>query len=498
MPLMEKTDARVIHGVSQQLVEKVLRHADANLSASLDRLFQFLRIPSISCDASYAPQCREAASWIADELSGIGFKTSVRSTIGNPIVVAHNKEANGPHVLFYGHYDVQPVEPIGAWNSHPFEPSLEEQPDGETHIVARGASDDKGQLLTFIEACRSWKALTGHLPINVSMLFDGEEEIGSPSLEKFLDKSGDELIADVMLLCDTYLWRDTEPAIVVMFKGVVEDTIEITCASRDLHPSGYSNAARNPIQVLAELIASLKGANGEVTIEGFYDGIEKIDDKLRANIAELEFDADAYLSDVGLFRSAGEVGYSVLEQIWMRPGCEIYGIAGGYYDGHGFKCSIPSTALAKIAFRLVPGQDPQRIRDAFRNHIRARTPVDCKLRFSDLEGGGPPVVVSHESPYVESALAALKQEWNLEPVLIGSGGEIPVIHLIKSRLGLDSLPIGFARSNNGHHSANEKYDLSSFHKGIRSWIRILAELAQCANERPQIAAGDNSGADRAR
>ncbi|MES0033537.1 M20/M25/M40 family metallo-hydrolase [Mesorhizobium sp. M0040] len=488
MSLEENTDVEVSRGAPRQLVEKVLRHADANLSASLDRLFQFLRIPSISCDTSYAPQCREAASWISDELSGIGFDASVRSTIGNPMVVAHNKEANGPHVLFYGHYDVQPVEPLDAWKSDPFEPSLEEQPDGETHIVARGASDDKGQLLTFIEACRSWKAVTGHLPLSVSMLFEGEEENDSKSMESFLDEAGDELTADVMLLCDTYLWGDTVPAIVVTFRGVLEDTIEISCASRDLHPGHYSNAARNPIQVLAELIASLRGANGEVAIEGFYDDIARVDDKLRANMAELDFDAGAYLSNVGLSQSAGETAYSVLEQIWMRPACEIYGIAGGHYDGHGFKCSIPSTALAKIAFRLVPGQDPQRIRAAFRNHIRARTPVDCRLKFSDDDATYPPAVISYESPYLDSALVALKQEWNLEPVLIGSGGSIPIIHTIKRRLGLDSLPIGFARSNNGHHSANEKYDLSSFHKGIRSWIRILAELAQRANDRPLTAA----------
>ncbi|MER8524499.1 M20/M25/M40 family metallo-hydrolase [Mesorhizobium sp. M1076] len=464
----------------QQLIEKVLTHADANLNASLDRLFRFLRIPSISCDASYSPQCRQAASWLADELSGIGFAASVRSTIGNPVVVAHNKEAEGPHVLFYGHYDVQPVEPLEAWEDDPFEPKLKPQLSGETHIVARGASDDKGQLLTFIEACRSWKAVTGHLPINVSMFFEGEEESGSPSMETFLDEAGEELTADVMLLCDTYLWKDAVPAITVMFRGILEEEIEVSCASRDLHSGAYGNAARNPIQVLAELIASLRGANGEVAIKGFYDNIEEIDHKIRSEISTLDFDSDAFLSKVGLSQPAGDTGYSVIEQIWTRPSCDVNGIAGGYY-GDGFKTIIPSTALAKVSFRLVPGQDPQRIRSAFRHHIRARTPADCNLRFAEYDGS-PASVISTESPFLDSAVAALKEEWSCRPALIGSGGSIPVVGVVKRRLGLDSLPIGFARSDNRHHSPNEKYDVSSFHKGIRSWIRILAELSRCTTK----------------
>ncbi|TIX44614.1 MAG: M20/M25/M40 family metallo-hydrolase, partial [Mesorhizobium sp.] len=445
MLLEEKPDVGVSHGVPQQLVVKVLAHADANLNDSLDRLFQFLRIPSISCDASYAPQCRQAASWIADELSGIGFSASVRATIGNPIVVAHSKEANGPHVLFYGHYDVQPVEPLEAWNSDPFEPSLKEQPSGETHIVARGASDDKGQLLTFIEACRSWKAVTGHLPINVSMFFEGEEESGSPSMETFLDEAGEEMTVDVMLLCDTYLWRDTVPAITVMFRGILEEEIEVSCASRDLHSGAYGNAARNPIQVLAELIASLRGANGEVAVDGFYDDIQGLDEEIKEDILKLDFDADAFLRSAGLSQSSGDNAYSVLEQIWTRPSCEINGISGGYY-GEGLKTIIPSSALAKISFRLVAGQDPEKVRSKFRDHIRARTPADCKVKFTGF-GGSPASLISSRSEYLACARAALKQEWNCEPVLIGSGGSIPIVGVVKRRLGLDSLPVGFARSD---------------------------------------------------
>ncbi|MBM7488183.1 M20/M25/M40 family metallo-hydrolase [Bradyrhizobium canariense] len=466
--------------MSERTIEEVLRHADTNLNASLDRLFQLLRIPSISCDPHYARQCREAASWLANELSGIGFDASIRSTIGNPVVVGHSKQSAGPHVLFYGHYDVQPVEPLDEWEAKPFEPTLKVQSNGEAHIVARGASDDKGQLLTFIEACRSWKATTGTLPIGVSMFFEGEEESGSPSMETFLDEFEHEFIADVMLLCDTSLWDDSVPAVTVMFRGLLEEEVQIICADRDLHSGAYGNAARNPIQVLAELIASLRGRNGEVAIEGFYDNITELDNTVRDELLKLNFDTKQFLRTAGLSQSAGDNSYSVMEQIWTRPSCEINGIAGGYF-GVGLKTIIPSSAAAKVSFRLVAGQDPEKIRSKFRNHIRARTPPDCKVQFAGLTGR-PASVIRPRSRYLDCARAALKQEWGCESVLIGSGGSIPIVSIVKHRLGLDSLPIGFARSDNHHHSPNEKYDLYTFQKGIRSWIRILAELSRCRND----------------
>ncbi|MET3267403.1 acetylornithine deacetylase/succinyl-diaminopimelate desuccinylase-like protein [Bradyrhizobium japonicum] len=469
------------HHMPKQTIERALQHADTNLNASLDRLFQLLRIPSISCEPHYARQCREAASWLAHELSDIGFDASVRATIGNPVVVGHSKQATGPHVLFYGHYDVQPVEPLQEWESQPFEPTLRVQPNGETHIVARGASDDKGQLLTFIEACRAWNATTGSLPVGVSMLFEGEEESGSPSMEAFLDEFEHELLADVMLLCDTSLWNDAVPAITVMFRGLLEEEVRVTCADRDLHSGAYGNAARNPIQVLAELIASLRGRNGEVAIEGFYDNISELDSTVRDELLKLNFDTEQFLGAVGLSQSAGDISYSVMEQLWTRPSCEINGIAGGHC-GVGLKTIIPSSAVAKVSFRLVDGQDPERIRSTFRNHIRARTPRDCKVQFAGLTGH-PASFIQPRSPYLDCARAALKQEWGCDSVLIGSGGSIPIVNTVKRRLGLQSLPIGFARADNRHHSPNEKYDLYTFQKGIRSWIRILAELSRCTNDR---------------
>ncbi|ACI58182.1 peptidase M20 (plasmid) [Rhizobium leguminosarum bv. trifolii WSM2304] len=468
----------------QLLLQRVLSYADDNVNASLDRLFHLLRIPSVSCDPRHAPQCQEAASWLANELESIGFDTSVRQTTGNPVVLAHKRQAIGPHVLFYGHYDVQPVEPLDKWRADPFDPQLKAQPNGEMQIVARGASDDKGQLLTFVEACRAWKTVTGGLPVSVSMFFEGEEESGSPSMDEFLDQAGEELRADIMLLCDTYLWNDAIPAVTVMFRGLLEEEVEITCASRDLHSGAYGNAARNPIQVLAELIASLRGESGEVAIEGFYDDVEEQGEELKSELKRLHFDADRFLQNVGLSQSAGDEAYSVLEQIWTRPSCEINGIAGGYY-GEGLKTIIPSKAVAKISFRLVAGQDPEKIQAKFHEHIRARLPADCTVNFTGL-GGSRASVIPSDSLYLRRARAALKDEWSCEAVLIGSGGSIPIVSVMQSRLGIGSLPIGFARSDNRHHSPNEKYDLSSFQKGIRSWIRILAELSSNETNRSRL------------
>ncbi|WP_234836382.1 M20/M25/M40 family metallo-hydrolase [Sinorhizobium meliloti] len=472
-----------LEGQSQSL-GKVLSYADANMSGSLDRLFQLLRIPSVSCDPLYAGKCQEAARWLSHELESIGFASSVRQTIGHPVVVAHHKKSGGPHVLFYGHYDVQPVEPLDEWEADPFDPQLRVQSSGETHIVARGASDDKGQLLTFVEACRAWKAVTGSLPISVSMFFEGEEESGSHSMDAFLDQARDELSADIMLLCDTYLWNDAVPAITIMFRGLLEEEIEITCANRDLHSGAYGNAARNPIQVLAELIASLRGPSGEVAIAGFYDDVKEPSRELKAELDKLHFDTQTFLKNVGLSQSAGDQTYSALEQVWTRPSCEINGIAGGYY-GDGLKTIIPSKAVAKISFRLVDGQDPEEIQSKFHEHVRARLPADCTVKFTGL-GASRASVIPSNSKYLRRARAALKDEWSCEPVMIGSGGSIPIVGVMQSRLSINSLPIGFARSNNRHHSPNEKYDLSSFHKGIRSWIRILAALSDGEGNRSEL------------
>ena len=458
-------------------LDAALAYADAHLDDSLDRLKALLRIKSISTDPAYADQVRRAAEWVVEDLKSEGFEASARPTPGHPVVLGHDSSAeNGPHVLFYAHYDVQPVDPLNLWNSDPFEPQLVRQPDGETHIVARGASDDKGQLLTFLEACRAWRAVAGRLPLKVSIVSEGEEETGGKSLPGFLEAASAELKADVALVCDTDLWNADTPSIVTSLRGLVGEEIEITCASHDLHSGMYGNAARNPIQVLADIIASLRNPDGSVAVEGFYDDVAELPAEIAEQWKRLPFDEAAFLGGAGLTTPAGEQGRSVLEQTRARPTCEINGITGGY-TGDGFKTVIPAKASAKISFRLVANQDPQKIRAAFRAHVEARLPPDAKVSFTE-HGGAPGVAVPTDGPYVRKAAAALSDEWGNEAALIGSGGSIPVAGDFKRILGLDTLLIGFAREDDRIHSPNEKYNLSSFHKGIRSWIRILAALAE--------------------
>ena len=453
-------------------LDAVLSHVDANLDQSLERLFTLLRIQSISTDPAYTGEVNKAASWLTDELNGLGFDASVRPTNGHPMVVAHQR-TDGPNVLFYGHYDVQPVDPLDLWDNDPFDPKIGEE-DGRKIILARGASDDKGQLMTFVEACRAYRAVRGALPVGVSILFEGEEESGSPSLDAFLSANADELKSDIALVCDTDMWDTETPSIITMLRGLLAENIEIQAASRDLHSGMYGGAARNPNQVLADIIASLRNPDGSVAVEGFYDDVPELPESVAEQWKRLPFDDKGYLGAVGLSDPAGENGRSVLEQITSRPTCEINGMWGGY-TGDGFKTVIPAKASAKISFRLVGDQDPHKIQDAFRAHVRARVPADCTVSFEN-QGASPASVVPSDGPMLQKALGALTDEWGREAAVAGTGGSIPIVGDFKRKLGMDSLLIGFAQTGDRIHSPNEKYNLESYHKGIRSWVRVLDAL----------------------
>ena len=456
-------------------IDKVLQSVDAGLEQSLERLFALLRIKSISTDPAYAADCRKAADWIATELTGLGFDASARPTPGHPVVVAHGPQQPGPHVLFYAHYDVQPVDPLNLWHTDPFEPQIVEK-DGRKIIVARGASDDKGQMLTFIEACRAWKATTGALPVRVSLMLEGEEESGGKNLPPFMKDNAAELKADIALVCDTDMWDRQTPSITTMLRGLVADEIEIIAADKDLHSGMFGNAARNPNQLLAEIIASLRAPDGSVTLPGFYDDVAEISPELKAQWAGLGFDEKAFLGAVDLAVPAGEQSRSVLEQLWARPTCEINGMIGGY-TGDGFKTVIPARASAKISFRLVSGQNPDKIRAAFRAHVEAMLPADVTVKFTP-HGGSPAITVPSDGQFLRQALSGLTDEWGKQAVVTGSGGSIPVVGEFKSILGLDTLLIGFAQVDDQIHSPNEKYDLESYHRGIRSWVRVLGALSR--------------------
>ncbi|MCG4262339.1 M20/M25/M40 family metallo-hydrolase [Acetobacter senegalensis] len=457
-------------------VQAALTQADTGLDASLSRLFDLLRIPSISTQPEHAPDCRKAAEWLVDTLKEIGFEASVRETPGHPMVVGHAKGPEGaPHVLFYGHYDVQPVDPLDLWHSAPFEPVMVKGPTGDMEITARGAADDKGQVMTFLEACRALKAADGTLPLSVTVLIEGEEESGGVNLLPFLEANRDELKADVALICDTGMLARGMPAITTMLRGMVGEEVTITCANRDLHSGMYGNAARNPIQLLCDILSDLRdGATGRVTLPGFYEGVPVIPEETRALWRKIGPTDQEGLAPVGLSLPAGEIGYTALEQTWCRPSCEINGISGGYEE-KGFKTVLPSKAMAKVSFRLVGDQDPEKIRAAFRAHVQTRLPADCSAEFVP-HGGSRASIVSANMPFLPPALTALEAEWQHPAAVIGCGGSIPVVTEVQQALGMDSLLIGFGLEDDRVHSPNEKYDLTCFHKGIRSWIRVLCAL----------------------
>ena len=453
----------------------VLAHLEGDLDNALERLFALLRFRSISTDPAYDAECRNAADWLAADLRSIGFDARVEPTGGHPMVVAHDHAADGPHLLFYGHYDVQPADPLELWERDPFDPAIVARPDGSRYISARGASDDKGQLMTFVEACRAFRATQGALPCKVTILVEGEEESGGESLPPFLERHRDELTADLALVCDTAMWDARTPAITTMLRGNLAEQVTIHAANRDLHSGFYGSAAANPIHILARILGNLHDGDGRVTIPGFYDGVPEVPEALRAEWARLDFSPERFLGDIGLGVPAGERGYSALEQVWARPTAEVNGIIGGY-TGAGFKTVIPAEAQAKVSFRLVGEQDPETVRAGFRRFVEDRLPADCRAEFVP-RGGGPAISMPLDSPAFAGARAALSDEWGTEAALIGCGGSIPVVSEFRTILGMDSLLIGFGLEDDRIHSPNEKYELTSFARGARSWARVMAALA---------------------
>jgi acetylornithine deacetylase/succinyl-diaminopimelate desuccinylase-like protein len=459
-----------------QDLDKALEHVDRTIDAALDRLMAVLRIKSISTDPAYAADCRACAEWHVADLKEIGFDAAVRDTPGHPMVVGHARAASGPTALFYGHYDVQPVDPVELWEDDPFAPAIRTRADGTKEIRGRGAADDKGQLMTFVEACRAWKAVSGKLPIGVTVLLEGEEESGGVNLPPFLQANAADLKADFALICDTNMWDAHTPAVTTMLRGMCTEEFVIRAADRDLHSGFYGSAAANPNHVVARIVADLHDANGRVTLPGFYDGVPELPEALRAQWASLGFDEKAFLGEIGLSVPAGEKGRSALEQVWSRPSAQVNGMGGGY-QGEGFKTVIPAVASAKVSFRLVFDQNPEAVREAFRAFVRARVPADCTVAFTAY-GTSPATVFDVSAPVFQKTRAALTDEWGREAAFIGSGGSIPVTNEIVTKLGMPVVMAGFGLSDDRIHSPNEKYDLRSFHKGIRSWVRVLAALAE--------------------
>ncbi len=457
-----------------QSIATVLNQIDETVDQSIETLMEFLKIPSISTDPAYKNDCATAAIWLKNELEKIGASAEIHETPGHPMVVGQMGSGD-KHLLFYGHYDVQPVDPLELWEHDPFAPFIEARPTGKV-IRARGASDDKGQLMTFLEACRAWMKVHGALPCKITFFFEGEEESGSPSLVPFMEENKELLTADLALICDTAMLTPEVPSICASLRGMLKDEFTLIGPNKDLHSGLYGGPALNPLKEIAHLIASFHDADGRVAIEGFYEGVTDTPERILEQWNDSGFDEAAYLNGVGLSKAHGETDRTTLEQAWARPTLEINGLWGGY-QGAGTKTVIPSKAHCKLTCRLVGDQDPDEIRIALRKHIEDRLPQDCKIQWDlDLDGAKA-AVMNTDRPEFDAARKALKAEWDREAVLAGMGGSIPIAGYFSTILGMDSMLMGFANDDDLIHSPNEKYGVKNFHKGIRSWARLLNELA---------------------
>jgi acetylornithine deacetylase/succinyl-diaminopimelate desuccinylase-like protein len=453
----------------------ILARIDATIEASQARWFDFLRIPSVSAQPTHRADCRAAAEWARTQLAGIGFTAEILPTAGHPCVLAHHEgSGTGPHLLFYGHYDVQPADPLDLWTSPPFEPVLVEGPAGP-RVVARGAVDDKGQVMTWLESLRAWHDVAGGPPCRVSVLLEGEEEVGSPNLEPFLTAHRDRLAADVAVISDTNMWDSETPAITTRLRGLAYIQVDLKAAARDLHSGLFGGSARNPINLLTSILGELHDEAGRIRLPGFYDRVQPVAADQAAQWACLGFDEKAFLGSIGLVHPAGEANLPALHRIWARPTADINGIWGGY-TGEGAKTVIAAEAHAKISFRLVPGQEPAEVVEQFKQFVAARLPDDTQVAYQ-LFGLAPGIEIPMDSAFVAAARRALASEYHRDPVLIGSGGSIPVVDSFRRILGVDALMVGFGLDDDQVHSPNEKFDFRCFHKGIRSHARLLGELA---------------------
>jgi acetylornithine deacetylase/succinyl-diaminopimelate desuccinylase-like protein len=454
--------------------QEVLEVIDANRHRYLDELFEFLRIPSVSTDSRHAADTREAAEWVLHQLDRLGLQTKIYQTERHPIVYGECLSGKDrPTVLIYGHYDVQPPEPLNEWLTPPFEPTIR---DG--CLYARGASDDKGQFFTYLKAMEAILAVAKALPVNVKVLAEGEEEIGSPSIGAFLKEHRKKLSADVVALSDGSQFARGLPAITYGLRGLAYHQIDLQGPRFDLHSGGFGGLIVNPIQVLAEILVKLKSPDGSVAIPGFYDDVQDLQPWEREEMASLPFSEDRLKTYAGVEQLTGEPGYSPLERKTARPTLDVNGIWGGF-SGEGAKTIIPAKAGAKVSLRLVPRQKQAKINRLFRDFVQSFAPPGVNLTITDLYGCDP-VLVSRDEASVQGAKRAIEIGFGKAPIFIREGGSIPIVNLLKESLAMESiLLLGWGSPDDGAHSPNERFSLDDFQGGIRSIAALLYELAPC-------------------
>jgi len=437
-----------------------------------DELCELLRIPSVSADSKFKGDVRQAGQWVASQLSGLGFQTQIFDTPGHPIVFAQSPEIPGaPTALVYGHYDVQPPDPLDEWISPPFEPTKR-----NGNLYARGATDDKGQMFTHIKSAEAWVRTTNKLPLNLKYLIEGEEEIGSPNLKPFIASHRDLLACDCVVISDTSQFGPGQPAITYGLKGIAYFELRLTGPKQDLHSGTFGGAVTNPANALAKILAALVDDQGRIQVPGFYDDVIPLTQDERKAFAKLPFTDKEFMEQLGVDGLFGEAGYTTLERRWARPTCDVNGLWGGY-QGEGEKTVLPARAGAKFSFRLVPKQDPQKITESLRNFIAGLMPPGIRWELKPSHAS-PGVVVSRESPYVKAAARAIEAGFGKEPVFIREGGSIPVVNTFFDELGVDTLLLGWGLNDDNPHSPNEKFCLADFHRGIKASAYLWRELGE--------------------
>jgi acetylornithine deacetylase/succinyl-diaminopimelate desuccinylase-like protein len=451
----------------------VLERLKAERARHLEELKEFLRIPSISTDPDYNDDVLRCAEFVRQNMEDAGLTAELIQTKGYPLVYSEWLGAPGrPTLLFYGHYDVQPPDPLELWRNPPFEPTVE---DGR--LVARGATDDKGQAFAQIKAVEGFLAEHGELPVNVKFLFEGEEESGGESIENYvLEDAGKRLACDAVVICDSSMYAKGQPAILYGLKGLAYMEIKVVGPRRDLHSGTFGGAVANPANALCQIISRLRDpATGRILIPGFYDDVQPLEEWERKEFARLPFDEAAYCEEIGIEESFGEEGYTTLERAWARPTCDVNGLYGGY-EGKGAKTVLPAWAGAKISMRLVPDQQPDTIAELFREHVQAVTPrgVTTEVKFIH---GAPAILISAEGPMIEAAAKAQEATWGKAPVHIREGGSIPIVGTFSDVLECPVLLVGLGLPDDRLHSPNEKIDLENYYRGIETIARLLEEAS---------------------
>jgi acetylornithine deacetylase/succinyl-diaminopimelate desuccinylase-like protein len=453
-------------------MQQVEQFLDINADRFVDELTDFLRIPSVSADPAFAADVRKAAEFTRDRLIEAGLTVELIETDGNPIVYGEwLQAADAPTALVYGHYDVQPADPIDQWISPPFEPTVR---DGR--IYARGATDDKGQMYTHVKSVEAWLKSVGKLPVNIKFVIEGEEEVGSRNLETFLENNKDKLACDVAVVSDTSQYAPGMPAITYGLRGILACEVTLSGPSQDLHSGMFGGSVANPANALARLLATLHDEQGRVQIPGFYDDVEPLSEDERARLANLPFDEASYLKGLGVTATFGEEGYTTLERRWTRPTCDVNGIFGGY-TGAGPKTIVPASATAKISCRLVPNQNPQALTAALRRFLEVNCPPGVTMEFSTYHGGEP-LVFATDSSWMKAAASAIERSFGTAPVLIREGGSIPVVTTFRDLLGVDTLLLGWGQDTDNLHSPNERFSLDDFARGIRASAYLWDELGR--------------------